>query len=240
VADEHAVLFEKRHHVRHCAKRRQNDGVEQKLAQPRRDLGAAGRLLAQRPRQLERDAGTGQTAERIGRAVAGRRQAWMNQRVGLRQGRLELMVIGDDEFQAQAACLLCFLNAGDAAIDGHDRFDSAFRQPPQGRAVEAVAVFQAIGDVEFDLGAEDAQAGEQDRGAGDAVDIVIAVHADSALIRHGRSRRSTACGMPGNSSGSCSPVSGACRNRCACSGSLIFRLSKSCAMIGATRKLRLS
>ena len=44
----------------------------------------------------------------------------MDQRGGIRQPILGLVVIGNDELQPQPACFFCFFQAGDAAIHGDD------------------------------------------------------------------------------------------------------------------------
>ena len=113
VADENAVFIDQRHDVGHGADRGQADGRHQKVPQRLADaLGLAG-PLAEGPGQLERHARAAQAAERI--AVP--RQPRMDDRRRVRQSRGELVVIGDDQLQAQLAGQRRFGNAGDAAID---------------------------------------------------------------------------------------------------------------------------
>ena len=54
----------------------------------------------------------------------------MHQHVGMRQRRLELVMIRDDQFQPQPPRLVRLGKAGNAAIDGDDGFDPALRQLP--------------------------------------------------------------------------------------------------------------
>ena len=63
-------------------------------------------------------------------------------------------MIGDDQLQAELAGRSGLGHAGDAAIDCDHGFHSLLRQIPQGRAVEAVAVFEAMRDMEPDHGAK--------------------------------------------------------------------------------------
>src|SRR5207249_4949571 len=76
----------------------QRQAVEQELAQGRRDALAATGAFGKQPSQLEGDAGAGQAAKGICRA----RQARVHESVRARQRIPELMMVGDDQFQAQA------------------------------------------------------------------------------------------------------------------------------------------
>ena len=117
VVDQHAVLVHQRHDVGHGAQGGQPDGLEQEILHPRGDpLGPAG-LLAEGPGQLQGHARAAQAAERI--AAAG--QPRMDDGRGVGQLRARLVVVGDDQLDAQLAGQGGLLDAGDAAIDGDDQ-----------------------------------------------------------------------------------------------------------------------
>ena len=104
----------------------------------------------------------------------------MDEDVGGGKLRFELVMVGDDQLQAEAAGGLGLGHAGDAAVDrDHDR-----RAPGgdlgQGLGVEAVALFEPVRHVDFDGAAGQLQGLLEDGGAGDAVDVVVAVDADLA------------------------------------------------------------
>ena len=148
----------------------------------RRDLVAAAGPLAQRPRQLERHARPGQAGERVRRAG----QARVDQHSGVRQPLLELVVVGDDQFQAEPAGLVGLGKAGDAAVHRDHQLCPGLGDLPQRLRVQAVAFLQAVGHVEIDgLRSHEVQALPEDRGAGDAVGVVVAVDADCPALAHG-------------------------------------------------------
>ena len=112
--------------------------------------------------------------------VAG--QTRMHQGRRARQRLLRLVMIGDDQLHAEPGRLVRFVEAGDAAIDGDDDVGAVLGELLQRLVVEAVAVVEAVRHVELDLGIEQVQAGQQDRGRGDAVHVVVAVDADLLLV----------------------------------------------------------
>ena len=96
---QHAVLIDQRHHVGHRPQGRQPDGLDEEVAHPRADLLRPAGLLAQRPGQLEGHARAAQAAEGI--VAAG--QPRMDDRRGLGQARAGLVMVGDDQVQAESA-----------------------------------------------------------------------------------------------------------------------------------------
>ncbi len=92
MADEDAVFVLQRHHVGHRTQGRQRHGVEQALAEARRDLVGAAGALAQRPRQLERHPRAGQAAERVGPIA----EPGVDEHGGVWQALPRLVVVSDD------------------------------------------------------------------------------------------------------------------------------------------------
>jgi hypothetical protein len=104
----------------------------------------------------------------------------MDQDGGLGEGGFHFVVIGNNKFQAEAFGLQGFVDAGDSTIDGDDHLDAEFGERAEGVGIEAVAFFEAVGDMEVRPSAEELEDAHEDGGAGDAVDIVIAIDADGA------------------------------------------------------------
>ena len=129
VADQHAVLVDQRHDVGHGAQGGQPDGLNEKILHPRGDAFGPGGLLAEGPGQFHRHARAAQTAERIVAA----RQSRMNDRRGLGQSRAGLVVIGDDQLDAQFPGEDRLVDAADAAIDRHQQ-SATCRRPACGSA----------------------------------------------------------------------------------------------------------
>ncbi len=94
-------------------------------------------------------------------------------------------MVRDNQLQPKAFGLFRLVQAGDAAIDGDDQRDAGRRDLAQGLVVEAVALVEPARHVQIDLGAEQAEALEQEGGAADAVHVVVAVDAEAAALAHG-------------------------------------------------------
>ena len=73
----------------------------------------------------------------------------MDQHGSVGQPLLELVVVGDDQLQAQPPGLLGLAQAGDAAIDGDDHRRPRLGDLPQRLGVEAVPLLQAVRHVEI-------------------------------------------------------------------------------------------
>ncbi len=95
---------------------------------------------------------------------------------GLGQLRAGPVVVGDDQVQAQAAGGVGGIEGGDAAIDGYEEGRAVFGDGFDGFDVEAVAFFDAMGDVVVDAGAEESQELPKDGDPGYAVNVIVAVH----------------------------------------------------------------
>ncbi len=104
---------------------------------------------------------------------------------GLRQRGRKLVMVGDDQFQAEFRGNGGFGDGRDAAINGDDDFRPRGGELTQSFVVEAVAFFEPARDVEIRLAAEQAQALQQERGGRHAVDVVVAVDGDLPAVAHG-------------------------------------------------------
>src|SRR5690349_14903763 len=98
-------------------------------------------------------------------------------RIGQRGAKF--VMIGDDQFESKTARRVGLRNTGNAAIDGNDQFRSLLSQDLKRFVVESVAFINSVRNVISDLAAEQAQALHEQAGAGDAVDIVVAIDGDA-------------------------------------------------------------
>ena len=120
------------------------------------------------------------------RCLSGYVQSW---RLGLMtatrvgQRALGLVVIGDDEIDAELARPPRGVGAANAAVDRHDDVDLLGVQPIDRRRLQAVAVAQPLRDEVDDLAAEHLERAPEDDGRGDAVDVVVAVDRDPLAAR---------------------------------------------------------
>src|SRR6185437_15979787 len=74
------------------------------------------------------------------------------------------------------------LDRGDSTIDADDDLRAAVADLRDSLAVQAVAFFDAMGDVEIDVAAERPDRMPENGGGGDAIDVVIAVNDDPLLF----------------------------------------------------------
>ena len=84
------------------------------------------------------------------------------------------------------------LHAGDAAVHGDHQINAPIPQGAHGVHGEAIAVFNAAGDIVADPGAAAAQVIHQDGGGGDAVHVIVAEHGDMLPALQGAA--DTGCG----------------------------------------------
>ena len=75
------------------------------------------------------------------------------------------------------------LDGADSAIDGDDELGAPALDLLDARHRQAVAVGEPVGDEPVALGAEGAEGRDEDRGRGDAIDVVVAVDRDPAAGR---------------------------------------------------------
>ena len=161
-AHDRAVFPLHAHHVRHRA-----DRGERAVA--RKDGLLA---LVEGEHQLERHAHAGKVLERVG-AV---RPVRIDHCRGVGQGLLALVMIRNDQIDAQRIGVGGFLHTGDAAVHGDDQRHAGFRERADRLAAQAVALLGAAGDVHDRVRAAGAQIVGQKAGGGDAVHIIIAVY----------------------------------------------------------------
>ena len=180
VPHHHPILVRERHHVGDRRQRDQSQGTDQEFAEVGRGPLAVAKALADLPGQLERD----RRAAQIGAGLMAAGQAWVDDRVGLRQRPADRVVVGDDQLDAQLARQLGLAHRRDAAIDRDDQLGLVLgRQLAQGLGIDPVAFLDAMGDVVLDVGGPgQPQARPQDAGAAHAVDVVVAVNDDLAII----------------------------------------------------------
>ena len=101
-----------------------------------------------------------------------------------RQFLVGLMVIDDDDIDAELFGLLERLDAGRAAIDADQKRCAALGKRAHRFDIRAVAFEQAVGNVDDRLDAALAQIARQQRRRGGAVDVVIAENGDALAARH--------------------------------------------------------
>ena len=87
---------------------------------------------------------------------------------------LALMMVGDDQIDAQLPAQLRLGHSGDAAVYGDDEFDPFAVQLPDGDGVQPVALLQPPGDVADAVRPMAAQKVRQQAGGGDPVHIIVA------------------------------------------------------------------
>ena len=115
------------------------------------------------------------------RYLSGYEQSW---RFGIQHGHrhrqlvVRLVVVGDDQVDAELARPPRRFDAADAAVDGNDQRDAVGVQPLDGRRLQAVAVAQPLGNEMDDVAAEHLERATEDDGRRDAVDVVVAVNGD--------------------------------------------------------------
>ena len=97
---------------------------------------------------------------------------------GLGQLLLALVVVGDDEIDAQFFAQRRLGGGGDAAVHRDDQADLLPVQLADGRLVEAVALLEPAGDIADAPASPAAQEVHQQAGGGDAVHVVVAVDGD--------------------------------------------------------------
>ena len=166
--DEGAVDAGERHHV---ADRRQRHQVEHRQKVGLRGVRA---LDAQQPRRLhqrqEHHAGRAEMPlpGKIVLAVG------IDHRDRHRQRPADLVVVEHDDFRAGKQCGIDRRRAVGAAVDGDDQLGAAAGQLAHRLGVGAVALEDAVGNVDFGLDAVMREKALQQRRGRSAVDIVVA------------------------------------------------------------------
>ena len=91
-------------------------------------------------------------------------------------------MIGDDHFEPDLAGTPGRIAGSDAAVDRDQQSTAFFVNLLECRSIEAVTFFEAVGDVEINVGVGEAQDMPQNGARGDAIDIVIAVNNDLLAV----------------------------------------------------------
>ena len=100
----------------------------------------------------------------------------VHHRHGVGQGVLALVVVRDDQVQADFFGVAGLLHAGDTAVHGDDQGHALLPQGAQGILPQAVAVLDAAGDVFQAVPSAQPQVVHQQHGGGDAVHVVVSEH----------------------------------------------------------------
>ena len=180
LGDEGAIEPDQRHHV--------GDGAERHVVEKRQQIGLGPRLGPKTPGAqfaIDRHHGHEHKPDRCeiaqsGEIVAPVRIDDCRRR---RQRLVGLMMIDDDDVHAERICFAQRLDAGGAAIDGHQQRRAAGGERPHRLDIRAVAFEQAVGNVNNRLDATKPQEPGQHGGGCRAVDVVVAENRD-ALAAH--------------------------------------------------------
>ena len=89
------------------------------------------------------------------------------------------MVVRDDHLEAELARASHLVDGRDPAVDGQDEPAALLRESLERVPADAVALVEAARQMPLDVGAELAQHEHGQHGRADAVDVVVAVHANS-------------------------------------------------------------
>ena len=96
-----------------------------------------------------------------------------------------LVMVGDDQIDAELARPARRIGAADPAVHRHDERDAVRVQPFDRRRLQPVAVADALRNEVHDVGAEQLERPAQNHRGRDAVDVVVAVDRDPLLARDG-------------------------------------------------------
>ena len=88
------------------------------------------------------------------------------------------MVVGDDDVQPELAGARDLGDSRDPTVDGDHEVDTVGGELLDGLEREPIALVEPARQAPLDAGAELLEDQDADRGGGDAVDVVVAVHAD--------------------------------------------------------------
>ena len=176
---QHPVRSGERHHVGDGAERHQIEHLAQVRLRSRREPSRLSQPLAQRQQQVEGDADRGQLAARKRASRLVRIENGDRARQILRRG----VVIDHHHVEAEASGGVHLRHRRDAAVGAHHQARTAGGDLRQRLRVQAVSFDQPLRDVEVDLAAQLAQHGNQQRRAGHAVDVIVAVDADGLALQ---------------------------------------------------------
>ena len=180
LGDKRAIETDQRHHV--------GDGAERHVVEKREEIGLGPRLGPKTAgTQLaidshhghEHEPDSGEIAE-AGEIVAPVRIDDCRRR---RQHLVGLMMVDDDDVHAERLRFAQRLDAGGAAIDGHQQRRAARGEVPHRLDIRAVAFEQAVGNVNDRFDAAKPQEPRQYGGGCRAVDIVVTENRDALAAK---------------------------------------------------------
>ena len=155
------------------------------LVDERDDVGDGGqrdevevpleRIVRERLKELERDAGPAELRKRVRRGPRSDDRA-------VRQLVSGPVVVGDDDLQAKSPGGRHLLDGGDAAVDGEHEPVAVLGELLQGLAREPVALLETARQVPADIGSELPEAADGEHRRADAVHVVVAVDADAGPV----------------------------------------------------------
>ena len=175
LGDEGAVEPGQRRDVGHGAERHVMQHAEQIRLRPfGRPETAAAQFTVHRDQRDQHEAHCGEMAE-AGEIVSPVR---VHQRVDLGQFVAGLVMVDDDDGHAEFPRFRQRLEAGGAAIDGHEQRRALGRERPHRLDIGPVAFEDAVGDVDQRIEPAMAQVPGEQRRRGRAVDVVIAEDRD--------------------------------------------------------------
>ena len=103
----------------------------------------------------------------------------VDDRYGIRQLGPRLVVVGDDQVDAEFPRAHGRFVAPDTTVHRHDDRGALGVQPIDGGGLQTVAVLQSVGDEVADVAAQHLHRATEDDRRGDAIDVVVAMHDDS-------------------------------------------------------------
>ncbi len=182
VFDEDAVFTGEWDDVGDGAEGGEGGEFEEEVAVDVVDAFGVAEFLGDGPGEFEGDAGAAEVGVGVG-GEAG--EAGVDDEVGIGESGGEFVVVGDDDVNVMAAGEGDGFEGGAAAVDGDEEICAVVDGGLDGVAVEAVAFIDAVGDVGMDIGGGGGEGVPEHGGAGDAIDVVVAVEGDFFLVADG-------------------------------------------------------
>ena len=170
--------------IGHGAERDQVEQVEDLGLGERLEGTASAQFAEQRDAEQERHAHGGKMPVR-GAVRALVEAVGIDQRMGDREQAGALVVVDDDHVEPGRAGLLQRLERLRSAIDAHRDARAARLELDQRLARRPIALHQPVWDIDDRLGAEPAEQQHQQRGAGRAIDVIVAEDRDRLALLDG-------------------------------------------------------
>jgi hypothetical protein len=181
VTDHDAILVAERNDVgngsqRHEVKKVEDGGRGVKRAQTVSFTSAVKAL-----NELEGDADPGEVLEGIGTSgLAGIKDGVCGRKMSRR-----LVMVGNNERQAEITPFLDLSGVGDAAVHGEDEFPAFGGECAETVGMKTIALLYAVGNIESETVGKLSQIGEEQGGSCHAVDVVIAEDEDRLSFPQG-------------------------------------------------------